>query len=380
MRRPRTPPGATARLQLRRLRCLGAGLRGSRRAALLQDVRELAVRRREEPDQSGQSALDRADELRPERLARRQVGKRLELGRRQHLPLDVAGLDGQRLVRPRERVQRLRDRDRILLREDDRRGALEVRAEPFERGRLDRDPRQPVLHDLVLRRHRAQLLAQLAELLDGEAAVLREHHGLHAVQPCLQLFDRRDFLLRRHPQTAFLKRLATAWASTGTPGPIVVDKVSDLRYVPFAAAGFARTIASMSAIPLAASCAAPNECLPIGVCTLPALSTRNSTLPALASRTARPTSKVTVPSFGFGMSPRGPSTLPSRPTWPMRSGVAMAESNSSQPPCTRSTRSSAPTTSAPASRASRSLSPLAKTATRTLLPMPLGSTTAPRTI
>ncbi len=36
--------------------------------------------------------------------------------------------------------------------------------------------------------------------------------------------------------------------------------------------------------------------------------------------------------------------------------------------------------SAPASRASRSFSPLAKTATRTVLPMPWGSTTAPRTI
>src|SRR5580765_1720050 len=136
----------------------------------------------------------------------------------------------------------------------------------------------------------------------------------------------------------------------------------------------------MSAMPLAASWSAPNECLPIGVCTFPALSTRNSTLPALTSRTARATSKVTVPSFGFGMSPRGPSTLPSRPTCPIRSGVPTAVSNSIQPPCTRSTRSSAPITSAPASRASRSFSPLAKTATRTVLPMPGGSTTAPRTI
>src|SRR5262249_19204722 len=57
-----------------------------------------------------------------------------------------------------------------------------------------------------------------------------------------------------------------------------------------------------------------------------------------------------------------------------------AVSNSIHPPCTRSTRSSAPTTSAPASRASRSFSPLAKTATRTVLPIPCGSTTAPRTI
>src|SRR5262245_28656612 len=164
------------------------------------------------------------------------------------------------------------------------------------------------------------------------------------------------------------------------PGLIVDETVMDRRYWPLAAAGLARTMASSRASALAEICSFEKERFPTGTCTLPALSTRNSTLPAFASRTARPTSKVTVPSFGFGMSPRGPSTLPSRPTWPMRSGVAMAESNSSQPPCTRSTRSSAPTTSAPASRASRSFSPLANTATRTDLPMPCGSTTAPRTI
>src|SRR5438309_719441 len=139
-------------------------------------------------------------------------------------------------------------------------------------------------------------------------------------------------------------------------------------------------MASISASALAASCSIVNDRLPIGVWMLPALSTRNSTLPAFASRTARAMSKVTVPSFGFGMRPRGPSTLPSRPTCPMRSGVAMVVSNSMKPPWTFSTRSSAPMTSAPASRASRSFSPLAKTATRTVLPMPCGSTTAPRTI
>src|SRR5207245_1517297 len=153
---------------------------------------------------------------------------------------------------------------------------LEVRAEPVQRRRRDRQPRQPVLDDLVLRRHRAELLAKLAELLDGEAAVLREHHGLHPIEPRFQILDRRDLFLRRHPYTAFLNRLATAAASTGTPGPIVVDTVSDRRYVPFAAAGFARTIASMSAIAFAASCCSLNECLPLGVRTLPAWPTRDS--------------------------------------------------------------------------------------------------------
>ena len=64
----------------------------------------------------------------------------------------------------------------------------------------------------------------------------------------------------------------------------------------------------------------------------------------------------------------------------MRSGVATAVSNSSQPPWIFSTRSSAPTMSAPASRASRSFSPFAKTITRTDLPVPCGRSTAPRTI
>src|SRR5262245_51619158 len=198
-RSTREPTTPLARSRLRRLGRLRAGLRGRRGAALLQDVRELAMRRRDEPHQACQAALDRADELRPERLPRRQVGEGLELGGGQHLPLDIACLDRKGLVGPREGVQRLGDRDRIVLREDDRRRALEVCAEPFERGRLDREPRQPVLDHLVLRRHRAQLLAQLAELLDGEAAILREHHGLHGVEPRLQLLALRDLLLRRHP-------------------------------------------------------------------------------------------------------------------------------------------------------------------------------------
>ena len=43
---------------------------------------------------------------------------------------------------------------------------------------------------------------------------------------------------------------------------------------------------------------------------LPFLSTRKSTLPPLMSLTALVTSMVTVPVFGFGMRPRGPSTRP----------------------------------------------------------------------
>src|SRR5438093_97857 len=83
------------------------------------------------------------------------------------------------------------------------------------------------------------------------------------------------------------------------------------------------------------------------------------------SRTAFPMSAVTVPAFGFGISPRGPSTRPARPTRGITSGVATAASNSIFPWMTSFTRSSAPTRSAPASLASRALSPVANAATRT---------------
>ena len=106
--------------------------------------------------------------------------------------------------------------------------------------------------------------------------------------------------------------------------------------------------------------------LPIARWTFAPRSVRYSSLPAFASRTALPTSKVTVPVFGFGIRPRGPSTRPSRPTLPIWSGVAIATSKSVKPSSIRFARSAEPTTSAPASSASRALSPSAKTATRRL--------------
>ena len=98
------------------------------------------------------------------------------------------------------------------------------------------------------------------------------------------------------------------------------------------------------------------------------------------SATAFEMSFVTVPAFGFGMSPRGPSTRPAFPTAGIMSGVATAASKSMFPFVISSTSSSPPTTSAPASRASRAFSPVANTPTRTDLPVPCGSDTVPRTI
>ncbi len=122
------------------------------------------------------------------------------------------------------------------------------------------------------------------------------------------------------------------------------------------------------------------ETLPIPAWMIPAFSTRNSTAPPLEAVTAAATSTVTVPTLGFGIRPRGPSTLPRRPTSGIMSGVAMQRSNSILPPLTISTSSSAPTMSAPAFLASSALSPRAKTATRTVRPVPFGRLTTPRTI
>jgi hypothetical protein len=103
-------------------------------------------------------------------------------------------------------------------------------------------------------------------------------------------------------------------------------------------------------------------------------------LAGLDFRTALATSKVTVPTFGFGMSPRGPNTLPMRPTAPIMSGVATTLSNSSQfSSADRFTRSSPPTKSAPASRASAPFRPWRKRARERSLPVPCGRTTVPRT-
>ena len=164
------------------------------------------------------------------------------------------------------------------------------------------------------------------------------------------------------------------------PGPIVDDRLMVRTYLPLAALGLALSTAPISASAFSLSWSTPNESLPTGTCRIPVLSTRNSTLPALISCTARATSTATVPAFGFGIRPRGPSTLPRRPTTRIMSGDATTASKSIQPPSIFFAMSSPPTKSAPASSASRIFSPLAKTRTRTFLPSPLGSTTVPRTI
>ena len=146
-----------------------------------------------------------------------------------------------------------------------------------------------------------------------------------------------------------------------------------------AAAGFALAMASMTVSRLVNSFSAPKDALPTGTWMMFCLSRRYSILPALASLTALPRSGVTVPALGLGIRPRGPSSLPRRPTLPIMSGVVTTTSKSMKPPWILAIRSSSPTISAPAASAAEAAGPLAMAQTRTVLPVPLGSTTAPRT-
>ena len=146
---------------------------------------------------------------------------------------------------------------------------------------------------------------------------------------------------------------------------------TDLKYVPFAAAGFALTSASMTVLKFSWSFSAPNDFLPMGTWTMDCLSTLYSTLPALISLIALVTSMVTVPDLGLGISPLGPRILPIRPTRPIISGVVTMTSKPNQFSCWIFwIISSAPTKSAPAAFAWSALSPFAMTRTRTVLPVP----------
>src|SRR5450759_2742131 len=91
---------------------------------------------------------------------------------------------------------------------------------------------------------------------------------------------------------------------------MVEHTVALLTYLPLATAGFALITAAIRLDAFSTSFSAEKLTLPTGAWMMPVLSTRNSTLPALISLMALTTSTVTVPVFGFGIRPRGPSTLP----------------------------------------------------------------------
>src|SRR5229473_2426999 len=132
------------------------------------------------------------------------------------------------------------------------------------------------------------------------------------------------------------------YMETLTPGVMVPAMVIEFTKFPFTADGLAWRTCSTNTVMFSASLSSSKLILPTPACTLPPLSVRYSTLPALNSRTAAaisPPAVTTVPALGVGIRPRGPSTLPSLLTTPIISWVAKATSNSSQPPCIFFTKS-----------------------------------------
>src|SRR5580700_7701932 len=110
---------------------------------------------------------------------------------------------------------------------------------------------------------------------------------------------------RTHSSVLALQRRGYALAavsigatSSEIPGPMVELSVQPLMYLPFATDGLALITLVISTVAFSTNLFGGNEILPTGTCTSAVLSVRNSTLPALTSCTALPTSTVTVPVFG----------------------------------------------------------------------------------
>lgn len=143
--------------------------------------------------------------------------------------------------------------------------------------------------------------------------------------------------------------------------------------------GLAALIDAISASRFSVRFFAPNDVFPKMVWIIPVLSFLNSIRPPTNSSTAFSTSGETVPAFGFGISPFGPSTRATLASCFIIVGVATATSKSVHPLDTFSISDSAPASVAPAALASFTFSSSQNTATFTVFPVPCGSDIVVRT-
>src|SRR5690606_14914796 len=103
--------------------------------------------------------------------------------------------------------------------------------------------------------------------------------------------------------------LLNSVAAIFTPGLMLEEIVTDLmNWPPLNVAGLALPTASSTAAAFSEICAGVNERLPTPTPMFAVLSILNSTRPALTALMPAVTSSVTVPAFGFGISPFGPRT------------------------------------------------------------------------
>src|SRR5258708_26539417 len=117
-----------------------------------------------------------------------------------------------------------------------------------------------------------------------------------------EAFVRRALQRRRYALAA----VSIGAVSSRIPGPMVELKVQPLMYFPFATEGFALITLVISTGAFSINLSGENEIFPTATFTTAVLSLRNSTLPPFTSCTSFATSIVTVPVFGFDITPLRP--------------------------------------------------------------------------
>src|SRR5262249_19581411 len=122
--------------------------------------------------EAADGGLDAADDLRDQDLARGQLRQVGELRLVEDAAIDPAGFHGRLALLADEIQQHLGRRYRILQREGDRRRALQECGQGL--AVLDRALEERVLDDVILRLGLAEALAQVRDLRDGQAAIVRK--------------------------------------------------------------------------------------------------------------------------------------------------------------------------------------------------------------
>jgi hypothetical protein len=136
-------------------------------------------RRGEEHHDRGQRRDDRADNLRPERIGRRQRRQLLDGLGRHRRALEHTALDREHLCLG-GLVERLRDGDGVALalEEGDRGRPIKQREELRRAGRLGRPPRERVLDDREAGPVREQVGPELVDVGDRQPAVVGDDQRL----------------------------------------------------------------------------------------------------------------------------------------------------------------------------------------------------------
>ena len=219
------------------------------------------------------------------------------------MPLEARELRPGELVLLDEGLEDLRRGDLLLRGQKDRCRTLQVRQQDVVVSVGHRPMQKGVLHHRDVNTCLAHLATEEADLLHRETGEVGQVDPLRCREssPSASVRD-QPFSCRFIVPSYFGVAIAAA-GSSRIPTPIVDETVRLLTYCPFAAGGFKRTTSARKVRMFSSIFSGVKEAFPTATCRFPALSTRNSILPAFASRTAFSRSNVTVPVFALGIEP-----------------------------------------------------------------------------